>query len=156
MPTRPRREVAQWITNMDVDGDGEVDYVYGALRRDIIDITMRGTYGFSRDLSLEIYLQPFAAVGDYSDIRRLAQPESFNFEPVTISFDPDFNSKSLRGNIVFRWEYLPGSTLFVVWNLRTFDGARPGVFRPFRDLRDAFSGDGTHVFMIKANYWLAL
>ena len=57
---------------------------------------------------------------------------------------------------MLRWEYLPGSTLFVVWNLRTFDGARPGEFRPWTDLRDTFSADGTHVFMVKLNYWLDL
>ena len=128
--------------------------MYGTLRRDVIDITLRGTYGFSRDLSVQVFLQPFAAVGEYIDIRRLARPRSFEFEPVALPLDPDFNSKSLRGNFVLRWEYLPGSTLFVVWNLRTFDGARPGEFRPWTDLRDVFSADGTHVFMIKLNYWL--
>ena len=77
-------------------------------------------------------------------------------EPATIPFDPDFNRKSLRGNIVFRWEYLRGSTLFVVWNMSTVDAARPDEFSPLQDLGSAFGADGTHVFMVKMNYWLGL
>ena len=96
------QKVAQWITNQDVDGDGETDHVYGRLRRDVLDITARATYAFHRDMTLEVFLQPFVAVGDYADIRRLARPSSFEFEPATLPFDPDFNRKSLRGNIVLR------------------------------------------------------
>ena len=150
------QDVAQWVTNQDVDGDGETDHVYGRLRRDVIDVTARATYAFHRDMTLEVFLQPFVAVGEYSDIRRLARPSSFEFEPATIPFDPNFNRKSLRGNIVLRWEYLRGSTLFVVWNMSTFDNARPGVFSPLQDLGSAFGADGTHVFMVKMNYWLGL
>ena len=153
---RSAQSVAQWITNRDVDEDGRTDHVYGRLRRDVVDVTGRATYGFSRDMTLEVFLQPFVAVGDYTDIRRLARPSSFEFEPATIPFDPDFNRKSLRGNIVLRWEYLRGSTLFFVWNMSTLDVARPGVFAPLRDFSSAFGADGTHVFMLKMTYWLGL
>ena len=101
------QEVAQWITNEDVTGDGDTDYVYRRLRRDVIDVTGRATYAFHRDMTLEVFLQPFVAVGDYTDIRRLARPLSFEFEPATIPFNPDFNRKSLRGNIVLRWDVRP-------------------------------------------------
>jgi hypothetical protein len=150
------RNPAQWITNRDVNGDGETDYVYGRLRQDVINVTGRATYAFHRDMTLEIFLQPFVAVGRYTQIRRLASPRSFEFEPAAIPFNPDFNRKSLRGNIVFRWEYLRGSTIFFVWNMSTFDDARPGEFSPFQDIGSAFGADGTHVFMIKMNYWLGL
>jgi len=55
---------------------------------------------------------------------------------------------------VMRWEYKPGSTLFFVWYLSQTDFARPGQFSPLRDLGSAFSADATHVFMVKASYWL--
>ena len=151
----PGHSVAQWITNEDVTGDAKTDYVYGRLRRDVIDVTMRATYAVHRDLTLQVFLQPFVAAGDYTDIRRLARPRSFEFDPVEVSFNPDFNTKSLRGNVVLRWEYVRGSRIFFVWNVSTFDGARPGVFDPWRDLGDAFAGDGTHAFMVKATYWLS-
>jgi hypothetical protein len=145
---------AQWIQNSDTDGDGTVDHVYGTLDRDVVDVTVRTTYAFTRDLTVQTYLQPFVAVGDYNNIRRLAMPKSFQFDPVTIATNPDFNTKSLRGNVVMRWEYKPGSTLFFVWYLSQTDFARPGEFSPIRDLRSAFSADATHIFMVKASYWL--
>jgi len=148
------RDPAQWIENSDTDGDGTVDHVYGTLDRDVVDVTVRTTYAFTRDLTVQTYLQPFVAVGDYGNIRRLALPKSFQFDPVTIATNPDFNTKSLRGNVVMRWEYKPGSTLFFVWYLSQTDFARPGEFSPIRDLRSAFTADATHIFMVKASYWL--
>jgi hypothetical protein len=126
------------------------------LKRNVVSVTGRTTYAFTRDMTLEVYLQPFVAVGDYRDIRRLARPNSFDFEPATISYDPDFNSKSFRSNVVFRWEYLRGSALYVVWNVANADQSRPGRFDLFRDLRSGFGAAGTQVFMVKLNYWLGL
>jgi hypothetical protein len=147
---------AQWITNDDLDGDGTTDHVYGTLQRDVLDLTGRVTYAFTRDLTLQVFLQPFVAVGAYSDIRTLARPRSFEFNPAALSYNPDFNTKSLRTNTVLRWEYRPGSTLFVVWNRSASDGSRPGIFSPWQDLGGAFAADGSHVFMVKMNYWLGL
>jgi hypothetical protein len=120
----------------------------------VVDVTLRGTYSIHRDLTFQAYLQPFVAVGDYENIRRLARPRSFEFDPVVIPNNPDFNTKSLRGNMVLRWEYVRGSTLFVVWDLSQTDKTRPGAFSAFRDLGDAFGANANHVLMVKASYWL--
>jgi hypothetical protein len=147
---------AQWIENQDADGDGEDDtYVYGKLKRNVVDMTFRATYAIQRDLTLQVFLQPFVAVGDYTDIKKLAEPRSYKFEPATVSENPDFNDKSLRGNVVLRWEYIRGSTLYVAWNMSTSDDARPGVFRFSRDLKDAFRAPGTHAVLVKVSYWLS-
>ena len=148
------REIAQWLENRDTDGDGKTDHVYGTLHRNVVDVTVRGTYAFSRDLTLQAYLQPFVAAGDYQNIRRLARPRSYEFEPVTLGTNPDFNQKSARGNVVLRWEYLRGSTLFVVWNLTQSNSTRPGDFRAVRDIGRAFSADASHTFLVKVSYWL--
>jgi hypothetical protein len=148
------KDPAQWIVNTDADGDGATDHVYGTLDRDVVDVTVRTTYAFTRDLTVQAYLQPFVAVGDYSNIRRLALPKSFQFDPVTLGYNPDFSTKSLRGNMVMRWEYKPGSTLFFVWYLSQADFSRPGQFSPLRDIGSAFGADATHIFMVKASYWL--
>jgi hypothetical protein len=149
-------DVAQWIKNTDVTGDGVDDNVYGRLRKNVVSISARTTYAFSREMTIEAYFQPFVAVGDYTDVRRLAQPRSFVFAPAALSTNPDFNNKSLRGNVVFRWEYVKGSALFLVWNRSTSDDTRPGVFSPVHDLRDAFGAAGTNVFIVKLNYWMGL
>ena len=74
----------------------------------------------------------------------------------TIPFNPDFNRKSLRGNIVLRREHVRGSTLFFVWNMSAVDRARPGEFSPLEDFGTSFGADGTHVFMVKMNYLFGL
>ena len=150
------RDDAQWIENTDVTGDGVDDHIYGTLDRDVVSITARGTYAFTRDMTLEVYVQPFVAAGDYTNIRRLAAPNSYQFEPVTIEDNPDFNNQSLRSNVVFRWEYRRGSTLFLVWNVSNSDTAHPGDFSPWRDLGTGFGADGTQVLMVKLSYWLGL
>jgi hypothetical protein len=148
-------DIAQWIENRDNnDDDVDDDFIYGTLRRNVVDITLRGTYSINRDLTFQGYLQPFVAVGDYDNIRRLARPRSYDFEPTTVEDDPDFNRKSLRGNMVLRWEYVRGSTLFFVWDLSQKDETRPGSFRALRDLGDAFGASANHVFMVKVSYWL--
>jgi len=148
-------DLAQWIDNTDTTGDGVEDHVYGTLRRTVVDLTMRGTYAVHRDLTLQAYLQPFVAVGDYTDIRYLARPRSFEFEATTLGTDPDFNRKSLRANVVLRWEYIRGSTLFLVWNVLQEDTSRPGVFGGFRDVADAFGAAAArHVVMVKVSYWM--
>jgi hypothetical protein len=145
---------AQWIDNIDADGDGVDDNVYGTLRRHVLNVTARSTYSFTRDLTLEAYLQPFIAVGAYTGVRKLAHPRSFDFTPVSLADDPDFNRKSVRGTVVLRWEYIRGSTLFAVWNLSTSDELkRLGVFSPVRDLGGAFGAPGTNTFAIKLSYW---
>ncbi len=66
--------------------------------------------------------------------------------------DPDFNFKSLRGTVVFRWEYRPGSTLYFVWTQNRQDFANPGDFDFGRDVVDLVSARGDNVFMLKATY----
>jgi hypothetical protein len=147
-------QAAQWVRNVDADADGTIDHVYGTLHQDVLDFTVRGTYAINRDLTFQAYLQPFVAVGDYDNLRRLARPRSFEFTPVSLAGNPDFNVKSLRGNLVLRWEYVRGSTLFVVWDLSQADTTRPGAFSPWRDIGDAFGADANHVVMVKVSYWL--
>ena len=149
-------DAAQWIENTDVTGDGIDDHIYGTLKRNVVSITARTTYAFTRDMTLEVYLQPFVAAGDYTNIRRFTRARTFEFEPVVYEENPDFNNKSLRSNVVFRWEYRRGSTLYLVWNASNSDDSRPGEFSAFRDLRSGFRAGGTQVFMVKFNYWLGL
>lgn len=149
-------DVAQWLRNQDVTGDGVTDHVYGTLERNVVNVTARATYAFTRDMTLELYMQPFVAVGDYSNFRRLARARSYEFDPVVITDNPDFNRKSLRSNVVFRWEYRRGSTLYLVYNVSNSDTSRPGDFSAFRDLRSGFGAAGTQVLMVKFNYWLGL
>jgi hypothetical protein len=148
----------QWVTNQDVTGDGDADYIYSTLQSHIVNITLRGSAAVNRELTFEAFLQPFVAVGDYSGFKRLAAANTYDFTPIDGSRidDPDFNSKSLRGTFVLRWEYVRGSALFLAWNLTGGDEARPGIFSPMRDLRGVFGAPLDNRLMLKANYWFSL
>jgi len=69
--------------------------------------------------------------------------------------NPDFNVRSLRGNAVLRWEYRPGSTLFLVWARTSSDFApRVGDFSLGRDGDALFSAKADNIFLVKLNFWL--
>ena len=73
-------------------------------------------------------------------------------------YNPDFRTRSFRTNAVLRWEYRPGSTLFVVWT-HSRSGYFPydASFDVWRDAgRELFRDRPTNVFLVKLNYWLSL
>ena len=70
--------------------------------------------------------------------------------------DRDFNVRSLRGNAVLRWEYRPGSTLFLVWQRRQTNEALVGDFRFRRDMDALLHAPSENILMIKLRYWLGL
>jgi hypothetical protein len=148
---------AQWVDNIDDDGDDKDDrYIFGELDSRVLDLTLRGQVAFSNTLTLQAYLQSFATTGNYSNFKELARARSYEFTPYNYQGDnPDFENRSLHGNLVLRWEYNPGSTLFLVWSPSR--SASPDVgdpdFRARRGVRKSFSDAGNNVFFIKLNYW---
>lgn len=70
--------------------------------------------------------------------------------------DPGFSFRQLRSNLVLRWEYRPGSALFVVWSQGRTDFARDGRFHFRDDLGALWGAEGTNVLLIKASYWFGL
>jgi hypothetical protein len=78
-------------------------------------------------------------------------------DPATPAFgfaSPDFSVRSLRGNAVLRWEYRPGSTLFVVWQQERGGPGTPGEFALPRDLTEVFRRRPDNVFVVKATWWI--
>ena len=70
--------------------------------------------------------------------------------------DPSFTFRSLRGNAVLRWEYLPGSTLYLVWTRTASSDLTRGSIDFGTDARALFRGPATNIFLIKVNYWLGI
>jgi hypothetical protein len=73
-------------------------------------------------------------------------------QPITFD-NPDFNTKSLRGNAVLRWEYLPGSTLYLVWTQSRSDDEDIGVFQFRHSFQRLWKAHPDNIFMIKMTYW---
>jgi hypothetical protein len=67
----------------------------------------------------------------------------------------DFNVRSFRSNLVLRWEWRPGSTLYVVWQqdreADEISGRRTSVSDMFRSVRTP----GDNVFAVKASLWMS-
>ena len=82
----------------------------------IWDLTLRSSILFDRDNSLQLYVQPFLTRGNFANATWLAKPDSYDLRPYGIDpsqFDFDYGAVNL--NLVYRWEYRPGSTLYLVW-----------------------------------------
>jgi hypothetical protein len=157
-------------------------YVFADLRQTTLSMTTRIEWTFTPTLSFQLYAQPFVSTGRYDRFKEFARPRSYDFliygkDRGTIGFDPtvqaytvdpdgtgpapsfqignpDFNVRSLRGNAVLRWEYRPGSAIFVVWQQERSDFAPEGNFDFGRDVGAIFRAPATNVFLIKASYWI--
>jgi len=67
-----------------------------------------------------------------------------------------FNEKQFHSNMVVRWEYRPGSALFLVWSQgRDQDDRNLGTFAPVRDYRDLFAARPDNTLLLKASYWFS-
>ncbi len=152
-------------------------YIFAKVARTTVSTPIRVNYAFSPDLSLELYGEPFAASGRYHDFGELPAARShairrYGTGGTTIATNPDgsrtvtdgadtftiedrdFNVLSFRSNLVLRWEWNPGSTLFLVWQQdRSGDASGRGV--RFNSLFDSFSAQGTQFLAVKMTYWLA-
>ena len=154
---------AQWVELVEENINGHIKkhYVYGELTSQTLDFTTRANISFTPTLSLQFYVQPFITIGDYANFKELIEPKSYQFKPYPLKRNPDFHMRSLRGNTVLRWEFRPGSTLFLVWSQsRAIEledvGAEDLEFRPFHRLRSSFTDEGKNIFLIKCRYWFGI
>jgi hypothetical protein len=162
------RDDNQWVDNI-TDARG-THYTFAHLRQETVSLTSRINFTISPKLSFEFYGQPFIATGEYSNWRELDRPRAKDYDqrykpfaklddPATSadeSLDPPggFNFKQFRSNAVVRWEYRPGSTIFLVWSQgrdESLDGA--SRFSADRDYRDLFAAHPDNTFLIKASFW---
>ena len=169
-------------------------YIFAPIDQTTLSLDTRLNVTFSPTLTLQVYAQPLISSGDYAGLKEFRAPGTFDFlrygedvgtmhrlenggflidpdgagrAPRFTIGDQDFNVRSLRGNAVLRWEWSPGSTLFLVWQQRRYH-------RALRDAYDPLVADGIgdfdfrydtgelvrirpdNIFLVKVNYWLNL
>ncbi|HEX6059382.1 MAG TPA: DUF5916 domain-containing protein, partial [Gemmatimonadaceae bacterium] len=132
-------------------------YTMARLEQRTASLTTRLDFTVSPTLSIQFYGQPFVTTGEYSDVREVVRPRASRYEDRFAAFattDPGgFDYKQFRSNTVLRWEYRPGSTLFLVWAQgRTSDD----TFRDFdlrRSVRTLFERHPDNTLLVKASYW---
>jgi hypothetical protein len=147
-------EQSQWIE----ETGGR--YVFGRLDQRTAGITGRVNYTVTPALSIQVYAEPFVSAGDYSSFKQLVDGRARDYDrryaPVAYEDNPDFTFRSFRTTNVLRWEYRPGSTLFVVWQQGREAVLDRGTFDFNRDLGGVFGAPARNVFLVKWAYWLNL
>lgn len=156
-------------------------YVFAKISHKTFSFEFRLNWSLTPDLSIQLYLQQLFTAGTYSNFKELKNPNSLDYKiygtenskisynetdkkygviPDTKNLDqhfefdnPDFNDKSVRGSLVLRWEYLPGSTLFFVWTRDQNNSDNPGVLSIRKDFRDLWNAQPNNIFLVKLNYW---
>ncbi len=143
-----------WVGEHEPSGDP----AFGHLDQNIVDINTRGLYSFTRNLTIQWYTQLYFSAGEYADdYRRLIHEADVSTVIPSDQIDfsrADFNYKAFNVNLVLRWEYRPGSTIYAVWT-QARNGYHEdfGDFRFSRDFDDLFEAPHTNTFLVKVDYW---
>lgn len=153
-------------------------YIFGFPNRTTLSMQLRASYIFKPDLTLDVYAEPFAASGRYDGYGETRAPRSkelrrYGTDGTTIERLPDgsyivtdgdatftlrnrdFNVRSYRSNVVLRWEWRPGSTLFVVWQQDRASRVSEGQHVGIGDLFGSLSAPGDNIFAIKTTWWFS-
>ncbi len=146
------------------DTSSVTHYLFAHLDQKQFALTTRFTYPFTATMSLQVYAQPFISKGTYTNVRELsATPRAADYASRYQAYGDTaftnniggFNFKQFRSNIVYRWEYRPGSTLFVVWSQgRRGIGGVEGAQSFGGDIGDLFNLRPDNTFLVKLSYWI--
>lgn len=160
-------------------------YLLGRVDQKTLGIGIRLNYSITNNMSIQYYGQPFVSAGRYTRFKRITDPRADRYADrfellsdgqlayddadetyrvdenmdgrTDYSFDdPDFNFRQFRSNLVLRWEYTPGSTLFLVWQQQRSRSGGTGEFDAGQDLNDLFDTYPSNIFLLKFNYWFSL
>ena len=144
---------SQWVENA---ADGR--YVFGRLDQTTVSLTLRVNYTITPNLSVQVYAAPFVSAGDYDRFKKLVNGRAARYEdryaPIAYAGNPDFNYRSFRTTNVLRWEYKPGSALFVVWQQGREGVLDAGRFQFGRDFSGVFGAPSRNAFLVKWSYWI--
>ena len=154
----------QWFDNI-VDEDGTTHYTFAKLDQRTVSMNLRVNYTARPNLTFELYGEPFASDGTYADFRELsATPDADSYDARYADYAPmtgerrGFNVQQLRTNAVMRYEYRPGSTLFLVWahgrQAERFGQVSPDGRTWHEDYRDLLDLHPDNTFLVKVAYWI--
>ena len=157
-------------------------YIFSEIRQTTVSLQTRINMTMSRRLTLSVVAEPFVASGKYGTPRQLRAAREFEFDTYGVdagtvsvdtatgayTIDPDgtgpaaaftvsdrsFNTRSMNATGNLRWDWRPGSTLFLVWQHRRSNPATFGNFDFNRDFRGIFGNRSENIFLFKVSYWL--
>ncbi len=163
---------------------GQSRYLFARLKQETIGFVLRLNYSYTPELSVQYYGQPFISSGGYSLYKRITNPKAeklsdrFTGIDQTLSYDadeelynvdenedgmddysfgrPDFDFMQFRSNLVVRWEYLPGSLIYLVWSQGRNEFENNGRLRFNKNITSLFDTHPENIFLIKFNYWFSI
>ena len=146
------------------DSTGAERYTFAHLEQSTLSFTWRLAYTFTPNTTLQVYASPFVSKGTYSNVREIGTSRAKDYDAryrpyddPEVADDPGgFNVQEFRSNVVFRWEYRPGSTLFLVWSQGRESEQEVEGGNSFRgDFSDLFQLQAANTFLVKVSYWFA-
>lgn len=127
-------------------GDRDLDY---------LDVALRGIITLRTNLSLQYFTQVFLYKWHYRNFKKIIDPDNLEIIDYNFYFN-NLTFKTLNANIVLRWEFLPGSTLFFAWT-QARQNLEPFFFtKVTKDFSNTFDIPPDNVFLLKLNYWFNL
>ncbi|MGK6352842.1 DUF5916 domain-containing protein [Parapedobacter sp. DT-150] len=168
-------------TIVPADGaEGKAEYIMGRMKQETYGVTLNMQVNVTPDISIQYYGSPFTSVAKYDKFKLAADTRSHTYADRFSEFasnemgyedgyyvigsgssersfkDPNFSFNELRSNLVARWEYLPGSTLYLVWEHSQSN--QDDIYYPGwgTNLDRMFGLHATDTFMMKINYWFNL
>lgn len=177
------RDIFQYVAQREVPGERRD--LAGLLNQRTLGLTFRVDLAVTPDFTIQYYGNPFVSTGRFLDFKRFVEPRADDysrvfriFSPDELDFDPDLNRyffdenrdgipeyqipnpdfsfREFRSNLVARWEYRPGSVLFLVWTQGRSDYLNRVTGSLGHNLGDLFSVPAENVFLVKFNHWFSL
>jgi hypothetical protein len=174
----------QYVTRVTYDNMDR--YVFASIDRKTINASLRINFNLSPNLTFQYWGQPFVATGNYYDYKYISNPMASDYgsrfhvyDAGQISLDEngynidegkdgstdysfgnnDFNVQQFLSNFVLRWEYNPGSSVYLVWSQTRSGFNNSGTLDYFNDMGDLFNhkkNAPNNVFLIKFSYRFGL
>lgn len=173
----------QYISTLDYENKPR--YIFSRIDQKTLAFTLRLDFTLTPDLTIQYYGQPFISSGGYVNFKHIIEPHAQDFSNRYSVFSesqvslntadesyeidenldgntdysfgkPDFNFREFRSNLVLRWEYSRGSTIYLVWSQGRTSSSSNGTFAFGNDIDQLFGVKAHHVFLIKINYWFSL
>ncbi|PLX08355.1 MAG: hypothetical protein C0598_12325 [Marinilabiliales bacterium] len=169
-----------YIETIDLE-NGQKRYIASGIKQEFTSLDLRINLSITPDLSIQFWGQPFLFSGDYSDYKKvvdagnkdiMAQYYSFSTDEINYdgkadiynvdenvdgqtdySFEnPDFSFFEFRSNLVLRWEYIPGSTAYLVWSQGRTGDHPDGRFSLNKNIERLSMLKASNTFLLKFSY----
>jgi hypothetical protein len=161
------------------DLEKRLQYLTGTMNRNTISSTLRIDYSLTPEISIQYYGNPYVSIADYDNFRqvKIASAKSLDerYKPLQVNAqsnerlflgenstsiynikNPNVKRQVFNSNLVARWEFRPGSTLYFVWTNTRFQDSNPNDFKIWKGFGDIWNVKSENAFMIKLSYWFSL